>query len=135
MRSRSTFSENGIADALNESGAATKQGGTWHAVTIQNVLRVYEAKRTLERTGSHLAVVPRNVAFNYNGRQGIEKVRTPIRSFVRFWNHCGYRGQGEGRFLAELPCALCFSYRRLVVAGRTLNPARYIDKGASRIAQ
>jgi Recombinase len=34
-----------IADALNESGAPTKQGGVWHAVTIQKVLRVHEAKQ------------------------------------------------------------------------------------------
>jgi site-specific DNA recombinase len=31
-----------IAGALNESGAATKQGGTWHAVTVQKVLRIHQ---------------------------------------------------------------------------------------------
>jgi Site-specific recombinases, DNA invertase Pin homologs len=30
-----------IAATLNEAGAATKLGGRWHAVTIQNVLRVH----------------------------------------------------------------------------------------------
>lgn len=31
-----------IADRLNESGASTKRGGKWHAVTIQKILRVHE---------------------------------------------------------------------------------------------
>jgi site-specific DNA recombinase len=39
------WSMQAIADALNESGAPTKQGGTWHAVTIQKVLRVHEARQ------------------------------------------------------------------------------------------
>jgi hypothetical protein len=30
-----------IADAMNEAGAATKQGGRWHAVTLQKVLRIH----------------------------------------------------------------------------------------------
>jgi len=34
----------GIADVLNESGAATKCGGTWHAVTIQKVLKIHEVR-------------------------------------------------------------------------------------------
>ncbi|MFL6446194.1 MAG: recombinase family protein [Bryobacteraceae bacterium] len=34
-----------IADAMNEAGAATKRGGTWHAVTVQKVLRIHESKQ------------------------------------------------------------------------------------------
>jgi len=30
-----------IADALNDSGAPTKRGGTWHAVTVQKILAVH----------------------------------------------------------------------------------------------
>jgi DNA invertase Pin-like site-specific DNA recombinase len=30
-----------IAAALNQSGAATKQGGRWHAVTVQKILRMH----------------------------------------------------------------------------------------------
>jgi DNA invertase Pin-like site-specific DNA recombinase len=32
-----------IADAMNQAGAPTKQGGKWHAVTIQKVLRIHGA--------------------------------------------------------------------------------------------
>lgn len=32
-----------IADAMNEAGAATKLGGTWHAVTVQKVLKIHAA--------------------------------------------------------------------------------------------
>jgi site-specific DNA recombinase len=32
-----------IADALNQAGAATKQGGRWHAVTIQKILKIHTA--------------------------------------------------------------------------------------------
>ena len=30
-----------IADAMNAAGAATKRGGTWHAVTVQKVLKIH----------------------------------------------------------------------------------------------
>ena len=30
-----------IANALHKSGTATKRGGTWHAVTIQKILRIH----------------------------------------------------------------------------------------------
>jgi site-specific DNA recombinase len=33
----------GIANRLNDTGAATKRGGKWHAVTVQSVLRVHAA--------------------------------------------------------------------------------------------
>jgi DNA invertase Pin-like site-specific DNA recombinase len=39
----SGLSMQAIANALTESGAETKQGGRWHAVTIQKVLKIHEA--------------------------------------------------------------------------------------------
>jgi site-specific DNA recombinase len=30
-----------IATAMNTTGVATKQGGTWHPVTIQKVLKIH----------------------------------------------------------------------------------------------
>lgn len=32
-----------IADGMNAAGAATKRGGTWHAVTIQKILRTHDS--------------------------------------------------------------------------------------------
>jgi Recombinase len=40
MRSEG-LSLHAIADTLNQSGAKTKLGGKWYAVTIQNVLKVH----------------------------------------------------------------------------------------------
>jgi site-specific DNA recombinase len=39
---RSSLSLHAIADSLNQSGAPTKLGGKWYAVTIQNVLKVHK---------------------------------------------------------------------------------------------
>jgi DNA invertase Pin-like site-specific DNA recombinase len=44
LRSEGT-SMGAIAAALNEDGSPTKQGGRWHAVTVQKVLRIHGSKQ------------------------------------------------------------------------------------------
>ena len=38
----------GELDAMNQAGAATKRAGTWHAVTVQKVLRIQEKANVME---------------------------------------------------------------------------------------
>jgi hypothetical protein len=34
-----------IANGMNQAGPATKQGGGWHSMTIQKVLRIHDSKQ------------------------------------------------------------------------------------------
>jgi len=45
-----------IATALTEVGVPTKNGGTWHAVTVQNVLRIHP-EQVIKTAGRDLHTV------------------------------------------------------------------------------
>ena len=44
-----------IADALNETGAPTKLGGKWYAVTVQKVLKIHPVTGAASQTLSQSA--------------------------------------------------------------------------------